>query len=326
VVTRLRSAAAFSACIVLAASAFAQTSPKPPETVVVTGQRVDDKTLNSIVSQFIDVHAARNRKTGQYMRDAAGPICPITEGLPPAFNAFVTARVLKVAHDVGAPTDAGGTCKPNVEILFTDQPQAVVDALAKRTNGAILGMHFVHESSELTLVKHPIQGWYVTGSRYAENAIEPVLSVSADGRTTKPGDDKSLGVDDAYRNAPERVFLGSKIPMRRVSTIVNALIIVDTSKLAGHEIGPVSDYIAMLALSQPASLDACNAFPSILDLMSDDCGAREKPQALTDSDIAYLKGLYTADLSAVNVSTQKDSIAGGMKDNLGDPPKPAPRP
>lgn len=327
VVARFRRAVAVSTCVFLAGSAFAQTSQKPSETVVVTGQKpVDDATLNAVVSQFIDVHAAKNRKTGQYMRDAAGPVCPITEGLPPAFNAFVTARVLKVAHDVGAPTDKSGTCKPNVEILFTDQPQVVVDALAKRTGGAILGMHFIHESSRLMLVTHPIQGWYVTGSRYAENAIEPVLAVSADGRTTKPGDDKSLGVDDAYHNAPERVFLGSKIPMRRVSTIVNALIIVDTSKLAGHEIGPVSDYVTMLALSQPASLDACNAFPSILDLMSDDCGAREKPQALTEGDIAYLKGLYTADLGAVNVSTQKENIAGGMKGNLDDPSKPAPRP
>ena len=30
------------------------------------------------------------------------------------------------------------------------------------------------------------------------------------------------------------------------------------------------------------------------------------------------KGLYTADLSTVNVSTQKDNIASGMKGNLGD--------
>ena len=298
------------------AQSSAQPGQKPPETVIVNGQR-SAQDVDTIVSQFIDVHAAPNRKTGLYMRDDAGPVCPITEGLPPAFNAFVTARVLKVAHDVGAKTDVSGKCKANVEILFTDQPQAVVKALAERTNGAILGMHFLHERPHLMLVTHPIQGWYVTGTRYDENSIEPVLSVGTDG-STKPMDDKAIGIDSAYHNAPERVALGSKIPMRRISAIVNALILVDTSKLAGHEIGPVSDYIAMLALSQPSSLDACNALPSILDLMSDDCDARQKQQALTDSDWAYLKALYAADLGATTVSVQKDNIAGGMKGNLGD--------
>jgi hypothetical protein len=88
--------------------------------------------------------------------------------------------------------------------------------------------------------------------------------------------------------------------------------------IAGQEIGPIADYIAMLSLSQPSSLDDCNDLPSILDLMASGCDARAKPVALTESDVAYLKGLYAADLGAVNVSTQKDNIASGMKGNLGD--------
>jgi hypothetical protein len=88
--------------------------------------------------------------------------------------------------------------------------------------------------------------------------------------------------------------------------------------IAGQEIGPIADYIAMLSLSQPNSLDECNDLPGILDLMASGCDARPKPVALTESDVAYLKGLYAADLGAVNVSTQKDNIASGMKGNLGD--------
>jgi hypothetical protein len=318
--------------VILAAGVCAQTSDdqepanrKTPETVIVTGQK-SAQDVDTIVSQFIDVHAAKNRKTGQYMREAR-PICPVTLGLPPAFNAFVTARVRAVAVQVGAKTADPATCVPNVEILFTSEPEAVVKSLAQRTNGVILGTHYVHEAQRLMTITHPIQGWYVTGSRYDESSIAPVSTVDRQGNS-KPADDKQPAVDDAYWNAPERTLLGSKIPMRRVSAIANVLIVADATKVAGEEIGPIADYIAMLSLSQPNSLDACNAFPSILDLMASGCDGHAKPKALTGSDMAYLKGLYADDLGAVNVSTQKDNIASGMKGNLGDqrPSKPAPLP
>ncbi len=98
---------------------------------------------------------------------------------------------------------------------------------------------------------------------------------------------------------------------------MNVLIVADIKKVAGAEVGPISDYIAMLALSEPRSLDDCNTLPSILDRMSDACRDREKPKALTDSDIAYLKGLYAADLGATTNLTQKESIEAGMKGEMG---------
>lgn len=311
--------AALSAGAMVSASAQTAPAQKPSESVVVTGQKpLSDDALNAVVSQFIDLHAAKNRKTGQYMRDDAGPLCPVTLGLPPAFDAFVTRRILSVAASVGARTDASGTCRANVEILFTDQPQQLVKSLSDRTRGAILGMHFNHERPRYLEVTHPIQGWYVTGTRYDENTIEPVTSTAPDG-STKPTNDRAIAYDDAYWNAPERVVLGSKIPVRRVSAIANVLIVADMKTMAGREIGPVADYITMLSLSQPRSLDECNDLPSILDLLSDGCDGRPKPQALTDSDMAYLKGLYAADLGATTVSVQKSSIANGMKGNLVDP-------
>lgn len=301
-------------CVASAAGAQTVTPPnqKTPETVVVTGQ----KDIDTVVSQFVDQHAAKNRKTGQYMKDDVGPVCPVTLGLPSAFNTFVTARVLGVATKVGAKTGVAGACRTNVEILFTDDPDAVIKSLADRTRGAILGMHYVHETAQYLEVTHPIQSWYMTGTRYDENSITPVTSTGMDGNT-KPLDDKKPPLDDAYYNAPEAKPLGSNIPMRRISAIANVLIIADIKQVGGGEIGPVADYITMLALSEPGSLDACNEFPSILDLMAKDCAGRVKPLALTDSDMAYLKALYAADLGATTVSVQKDDITNGMKGEMG---------
>jgi len=38
--------------------------------------------------------------------------------------------------------------------------------------------------------------------------------------------------------------------------------------------------------------DHCDPLPSILDLESSTCGAREKPTAITAGDLAFLKALY----------------------------------
>src|SRR5579862_2029957 len=294
------------------------TTPGKPETVIVTGHR-SRQDIDTIVSQFVDMHAATNRKTGQYMRDDIGPVCPITLGLPQAFDDFVTARVVQVAASVGAKTDATGKCKPNIEILFTDEPEAVVKSLADRTRGAILGMHYVHETPRLLEVTHPIQGWYVTATRVIDDSIAPVTSIEPDG-TTQSGPDRIPRLDSAYFVAPARVALGTRIPGRRISSIVNVLIVADIRQLGGHEIGPVADYITMLALSEPRSLDQCNDLPSILDLLSSGCASRAKPEHLTDGDMAYLKGLYAADLGATTNSMQKVSIQNGMEDRMENGP------
>jgi hypothetical protein len=311
-----------AALLILASGAAAQTANPPPlaagpaEKVIVTGHK-PAQSIDAVVSQFVQLHAAPNRKTGQYMRDDVGPICPFTVGLPPAYDDFVTARVVAVASNIGARTNKTGTCKPNVEILFTDKPEELVRSLDGKTHGAILGMHYVHEKPSLLEITRPIQGWYVTGTRYDENSIEPVKSYGTDG-TAKDAGDKMPVLDSAYRRPPEATILGSKIPMRRISTIVNVLIVADINKVGGSEIGPIADYIAMLALSEPRSLDDCNELPSIFDLLAQDCGARPKPQALTESDLAYLKALYAADLGATTISVQKDNIDKGMKTHLGD--------
>jgi hypothetical protein len=284
------------------------------ETVIVTGHK-PAPDIDTVVSHFVESHAAPNRKTGQYMRDDLGPVCPVTTGLPPPFDRFVTARVVAVAASVGAKTGSGAKCKPNVEILFTNQPAALVKALAEETRGGILGMHYAHERYSLLEVTHPIQGWYLTTTRYDDYSTDSAMSFDFDGNA-KDSYDRAPVLDSAYFRAPEQMVLNSHIPMRRISSIAHVLIVADINKVGGHEIGPVSDYIAMLALSQPRSLDDCNELPSILDLMSAECGARAKPQALTSSDIAYLKALYAADLGATTISVQKNTIDNAMKDNL----------
>ena len=296
---------------VAAGAASAQTAApqKPQETVTVVGQRpTDAEMVAKIVQQFVEIHAARSRKSGLITRAAPSGVCPVTMGLPQAYDDFVTARIVSVAKQIGSKAEDPGKCVANVEVLFTDDPQAVVTKLAEQTDGLIIGIHFTHERGSIIHVYRPIQAWYVTGTRRDPNAQAHTL---VNGESVGPG----VRIDTAYGQSPY-TGTGSHIRVKNSGQIVNALIVADAKKVAGWEIGPIADYVSLLALSQPASLDGCNALPSILDLMSSGCAGRDKPKALTDSDIAYLKALYSADI-ATSGYTAQENVAKDMDKNLG---------
>ena len=96
------------------------------------------------------------------------------------------------------------------------------------------------------------------------------------------------------------------------SGFFNIVIVADPSKLADYEVGPLADYIAMLALSQPASLDNCQDLPSISNLLAKDCPSI--PGSITDGDLAFLKGLYRAGGYSMNL--QRSEIQYQMEKAL----------
>lgn len=282
--------------------------PKPIGTVTVTGKRrTEQEIIRTVIAPFVARHAARDAKTGLLVRGPPEGVCPITLGLSAGFNDFVTARVVAVAKSVGAVVQRIGKCRPNVQVVFTTDAQGFVNQMVEKSRGAILGFHVVGQERALIHVSRPIQAWYVTGTL---NAV-PTSFVQFVG--TDPGTMGFLGGVMMDRNDGSQPYsgLGSRLTPRNSSQIMNVLIVADLDKLDGHEVGPVSDYIAMLALSQAPSLDACGELPSILDLMASDCPGRAKPQALTDSDMAFLKALYAADIT-ISGARGRDRVAHGM--------------
>ena len=311
---------AFTLCLLLAAGpisgaaaqseqkgAAAPPAPKPIEAVTVIGKRrTEREMIKTFIAPFVMQHAARDPKTGLIVRGPPEGVCPVTTGLSEGFDDFVTARIVEVAHRVGAVVQPAGKCRPNVQVAFTLDAQGLVDRLAEKSGGAMLGFHFAGQERALVQVSRPIQAWYVTGT---VNAVPSsyVQIFGVDGRTTIPG---TVAVDRSDGAEPYS-GLGSKLTPGNSSQIMSVLIVADLDKLDGHEIGPVSDYIAMLALSQMRSLDACSELPSILDLMASDCPARPAPQALTEGDMAFLKALYAADIT-LSGARGRDRIEHGM--------------
>jgi len=75
---------------------------------------------------------------------------------------------------------------------------------------------------------------------------------------------------------------------------ITATVLVDARRIHSVQLGAIADYVAMLVLADPRTIDRCQALPSVLDLFVGPCPGRSTPAGLTRNDMAYLRALYTA--------------------------------
>ena len=248
--------------------------------VTVTALREDDaQRLQAQIRQFVQFHANTEAHDDAISRWYRG-VCPQTTGLSAPRNEFISKHVKEVAAQVGAPSGSGWKCpQPNVEIVFTSEPETAWAAAVKVSTPPI--SQGVSQAGQTLGLSHPIQALYVTVDRAFGSAHMRRLRLGA-GFVAGP-----------LHPGPVR------------DPFVRVVIVVDTNRVLGYKAAALADYIALLALSAEISLDQCGELPSILDLLSSDCEAREKPQGLTASDTAYLKALYSI--------SQPRSVAGEME-------------
>jgi hypothetical protein len=253
------------------------TAPRPPADQELAG----DSLYQFIVHHATTPYSASMAVRGSLTRWRGGrseTICPQTEGLEPAYNEYVTARLRALAVNVGAPVQPDPNCKENVQIVFTAEPGKLMEDVYKRASSSLRTKYpdqpkkmLEHSSS------HAIQGWYVNAG----------------------GGGRILNADVGLLNRLDFLPLWPLVIQTGLhgagccySGIVSVILIVDTAKTSGYSIASIADYIAVLALTFLQEPDHCDPLPSILDLMSSSCGSRESPTAVTAGDLAFLKALY----------------------------------
>jgi hypothetical protein len=72
-------------------------------------------------------------------------------------------------------------------------------------------------------------------------------------------------------NARAEAVTGTRLGDGLRSDFYHIVIVADPNKLMEYEIGSLSDYIAMLALTQLGSLDTCQQLPSIVNMLATGC-------------------------------------------------------
>jgi hypothetical protein len=256
----------------------------PDVNVFSTTPPTDEELMGNSVYQFIVDHATKKVASSDALATSARwragrpeNICPLTRGLDAAYNSFVSARLRALAAYVGAPAQPDLHCNENVQIVFTTEPDKLMDEVVHEAAGRF-GVKLDHQikRQEEFSSGHAIQGWYLT---------------SSGGGGVLNADPASLGGVEFQPMWP-RVALGDCCS----GGIVGAIFVIDTTKAAGYTIGSIADYVSMLTLSPAENPDHCAPLPSILDLMAPSCGAREKPAGVTAGDVAFLKALYYHDM------------------------------
>jgi tetratricopeptide (TPR) repeat protein len=308
--------------LLAAGAASAQPSPSPVAPVTVQAPLTPREALTKSQS-FVLSYAKPTVTLDQYAR-WEDPVCVAVSGVTPEQVALIKARVEEVALGVGLKLGRKG-CKPNIDIRFADPPQALLDQVAKKSPG-LLGFHYPNEINALKTVTRPIQGWYMTASR-GEGAGEVALSTMSigylglldpNGTRAETSLTATTGLPEAMRPNESLDHPGGGVPNgcagRRFTSCLQSvfwhvLVVVDAKRVNGQPLGPVMDYLAMLAISQPRTLDGCLELPSVIDLFAPaPCPGRPSPDGLTSGDSAYLTALYKADLEGKKTVEQGEIV------------------
>lgn len=291
--------------------ALGQAARAPEESVTVTGTK-----SRQVMQGFVRDMAVPTHTMDKLPRwnDA---ICPLAAGVRREFAIFIVQRLREVAQQAGAPVNRKASCRPNIEIAFTATPQALMDHI-KVKNGVLVGYYDNQEQRDrFANVTHPIQAWYTTATQDLRGNMQ-----------VDSGKRSGLGVEMVYLCNPgiPNMICTMRLSEAHVANVTgertgngqrsgfyHVLIVVDPTQLQEYGMGPLSDYIAMLALTQVASLDACQQLPSVVNMLAKDCD--RKSDGLTENDTAYLRGLYKMSAGR-SLGTQRDEIAFSMEQAL----------
>ena len=301
-------------------SARAQDATMPPtkssESVTITGI----KPSQAAIRKFLEGMTVPTRVTGKLARWKDG-VCPLVLGVRPEVEAVLVKKIREVAAEVGAPVNASNGCPNNIEVIFTAEPQALLDNVRIMHPNLLGYFDNSAQAEKLATMRLPIQSWYITatvdfhgqevvdGARKGGVRITMAIPQAGTGGPPTAPDMVTLNLPDATVANAASGRLGDGVS----SAISNVMIVADTSKLLNSDIYAVADYIAMLALSQTQPPDSCQDLPTILNLLVKDCG--RAAGALTVADMAYLRALYKITMTA-HAPGQRDEMMYQMNKAL----------
>jgi hypothetical protein len=290
-------------------SAVAQEdAPRHTESVTVTGI----KDREEAVTKFVDAMTMPTRAAGKVARWKDG-VCPIAVGVRQEIGVFLIRRIMEVAAQVGAPVNNNVPCPPNIEIIFTATPQALLDNI-RIMHPVLLGPYDNSAQAErLATMNSAVQALYGTATVDLRGRVVPDAGrkggVTITMAMPPAGHGGPVGgpPDMVVMNIPDAVatnVTGSRLGDGVSSAITNVVIVADTGKLIDRGVIALGDYMAMLALAQIKPPESCQPLPTILNLMTPGCAQR--PTALTSADLAFLRALYKATATATFAGQQRE--------------------
>jgi len=199
------------------------------------------------------------------------PICFLAAGWGPEDKSSVLRRLAQVSTNAGVPL-AGKACTPNFVVVATTDPDQVINAWYAKNrqifgNASPLQVRRFLDSTR----SHPVRAWRnIDIGRVATTRFGHFVPSNSHADPSPFAGNSPLGFFSVFE-------------------------IIDTGRTAGIDLPQLTDYVAMMGLSNiDIDVDVGDA-PSILRLFSP---ARSFALGLSNWDSAYLTALYQTDQSS----------------------------
>jgi hypothetical protein len=271
-----------SLAFLLALSLIASPAAAAPPAAPLEPDIVVLGRLNEVLRSFVG-SMTQAGPTDQIAR-WKDDICPIVVGVEPAQADFMTQRILEVGRSVDLRTRRLG-CVTTMGIIVTPDAAGVATELIRR-------FPISFRSDSISRMKR-----FVTSTK-------PVRWLSV---TNECGDGCSLP--------------NSRLVKATRPTFQAIIVIVDAQQIKGISLGELSDYVALVALSNPPAERRASS-NSILSMFE---GPRVPGSTyqLTDYDRSFLSGLYRSAMDK-SAKAQRATIVSRMKKDVSGkapPPK-----
>lgn len=288
------------------------TSGQPTEVegVVVTAPGSEEAIRNFVATVADPVRG--ERQLARWDRS----ICTGVAGMHRRYAEFLNDRIARAAIRVGLEAGEPG-CRANVMIFLTGDSDALARDVVENQRSLVSYWGFQGNTqgraalANFATAPRPVRWWHVSHTMTPEGQIADSSLAGTMNFGGSPESDSSSMLQSITANVVQVRYLGR---LRRTTrqNFSHVVIIVDANRISGLPFGAVADYVAMVALSQLDPQAPTDGYPSILNLFADRDAGRPVPTAMTDWDVAYLQGLYTARRDANNAGRQQDDIVRSM--------------
>lgn len=264
-------------------------------TIEATEER---QALRRRVDQFVT--AVVVRPYGENLIRWNGPVCPLVAGLSRDFGEFVLRRISQAAADARAPL-AGTACHPNLYVVATNHPDALLKTWWARDKWMYNTGHGPRPVNDFVQSRQPVRVWYNTDLGCAGNA-QITTGVPSYTGFGPPGVAPPICANDI----PDATRLGRPI----ILSILSAIVVVDLRQMEKVTVRQMADYIALISLADVRQGTDSIPVSSILWLF----GHERPPQGLSAWDQALLYSLYnTSQASELQVQEIEHAMVGRIK-------------
>jgi hypothetical protein len=206
------------------------------------------------------------------------PICPLVAGIPAAQGEFILQRVSQAVLAAGAQL-APHDCKPNFHIILTPEPDQLLDLWRKRAP-RLFGMAPPQKVRRVLGKPRPVRIWYNAWDACGEEEAQAGSILRADR-------DFGLSMSTPYGGG---CLKDSRLAFSTINIISSVIVLVDLDDTKDIKLGPLTDYICMVGLTDVDLDGSWGDEPTILHLFA--ASGAAAPQKMSIWDRAFLKALY----------------------------------